>query len=127
MAKKILGYILAALCGAVLCGITIAGIAKNNYTRQAIGISEDIDKLKGTAARSAAIVVDLQRYNSEANGRIDKLEAELRERDRRFAARFADLSSELGRTATAIEGSNVGIDAVIEGLGQLKPLVEALP
>ena len=127
MDKKILSYVLVFLLGAGLCGFAVYGFSKADYNKQVDKLSADIARLEATDAERVKLIESLTADNRSANERVVRLETQLRERDKRFADRLAEISGQLSRTATALEGSNVGIDDVIEGLGQVKELVEALP
>ena len=118
---------LVFLLGAGLCGFAVYGFAKADYHKQTDKLSADIARLEATDAERVKLIESLTADNRSANERVVRLETQLRERDKRFADRLAEISGQLSRTATALEGSNVGIDDVIEGLGQVKELVEALP
>lgn len=127
MAKKVLSYVLVFVLGAAVCGFAVYRLTKADYSKQTDKLSADIAKLEDTARKRDAVIESLTADNKSANARADRLEVELRERDKRFADRLAEIGSQLERAATALEGSDGGIDDVIEGLGQVKELVEALP
>ena len=127
MWNKVRFYIIAIVIGGVLGGSAVYAIAKAGHTREFARLSDIVRTGEVLNRTLQADNSALRTANTDAQRSIRELELQLDRDHKQSQAQIERIRATVSDIGSDLAGSGSSIQTIIDGIGSLRKLIEALP